>query len=262
MQGANAEYYAGGLKYVVEASLQLCEKWGFRAGRNIDVRRLFRSLCVLEKQQLLPESKLQQYWGLNKRDVGELVQKFRNLSIVKRDILRRSTNTNSEVSQFYVHMHDLVLELCQEMVVGEEEEWHLMLINSYRWTLQDDKEMGTQPKDWWNVKDDGCVYQILSRHLVASGLSVELEALLCDVRWTLRRYKIGVWAALDLDFKRLFADQCGSGKHRIRKLHSLLKRCWDWLRSDKSLFAFYVFGHLSKQERRERYVSEYLKSVT
>ena len=62
--------------------------------------------------------------------MGKIARKFTNLNIFKRDLLKRSTNIHSEVSQFYVHMHDLVLELCQEMVVDEEEELHLRLINS------------------------------------------------------------------------------------------------------------------------------------
>ena len=52
-----------------------------------------------------------------------------------------------------------------------------------------------------------------------------------------------------------------SEKHRIRKRHSFLNRFWIWFRRDQSLFAFYIFGHLSKQERQERHVSEYLKNV-
>ena len=40
-------------------------------------------------------------------------------------------------------MHDFVLELCEKMVADEENEWHLKLINSYRWTLEDYKEMET-----------------------------------------------------------------------------------------------------------------------
>ena len=56
-------------------------------------------------------------------------------------------------------MEYLISELCQEMVVDEEEEWHSKLINSYTLTLHDDKEMETQPKDWWNEIDDGCEYE-------------------------------------------------------------------------------------------------------
>ena len=88
-------------------------------------------------------------------------------------------------------MHDLVLELCQDMVVHVEEEWHLRLIDSYKLTLNDDKQVETQPKNWWNVKDDGCAYENLSRHIAAGGLSIELEALLYDVRWTLQLYEVG-----------------------------------------------------------------------
>ena len=76
----------------------------------------------------------------------------------------------------------------------------------------------------WNTEDDGHISRNLSRHLIARGCWTELEALLCDARWTLRRHEMGGWAALDLDFKRLLANQGGSEKYRICKLHSLLKR--------------------------------------
>ena len=87
--------------------------------------------------------------------MSEIIEKFRNLNIVKRDLSKKSTKVNSEDSQFYVRMYNLVLELRQEMVAGEEKEWHLKLIHSCRLTLGDDKSMETQRKDWWNVKDDG-----------------------------------------------------------------------------------------------------------
>ena len=54
LQEANIDYHRDGLKYVVEASLKSCEAWGRSGGRKYDMRRLFRSLCVLEKQQFLP----------------------------------------------------------------------------------------------------------------------------------------------------------------------------------------------------------------
>ena len=54
LQEANIDYHRDGLKYVVEASLKSCEAWGRSGGRKYDMSRLFRSLCVLEKQQFLP----------------------------------------------------------------------------------------------------------------------------------------------------------------------------------------------------------------
>ena len=135
LQGANAEHRVDGLKYVVEASLKLCEKWGISGGRTIDIRHLYRSLSVLEKQKLIPESTLEQYWDLDKRQMGGIVRKFRNLILIKRDLLKESTSNDGEVSEFHVHIQDLVLELCHGMVVDEKEKWHLRLINAYRLRL-------------------------------------------------------------------------------------------------------------------------------
>ena len=85
--GTNAYYHRDGLKYMIEASLKLCQAWGRTGGRNYDMGRLFRSLCILEKQQFLPASTLKLYWrfeGLDEMEVREVVRKFADLNLVKR----------------------------------------------------------------------------------------------------------------------------------------------------------------------------------
>ena len=72
---------------------------------------------------------------------------------------------------------------------------------------------------------------------------------------------MGGWAALDLDFIRLIACEGGSEKHGIRQLHSMLRGCWARLRLNESLLGFFCFGYFSKEERRDRNISEYLKIV-
>ena len=136
LQGANVEYRADGVKYVIEASLQLYDVWCGRWGRNYDMRRLFRSLCILENQLLIPESTLELFWGLDKRQVDEVVRKFINQNIVKRELVDRSTGDNRQVPQFFIRLHDLVLKLCQDMETDKQEEWHMRLIDSYRLTLE------------------------------------------------------------------------------------------------------------------------------
>ena len=262
LQGTNSDYHEDGLKYIVQASLKLCEVWGRKGRRNYDMRQLFRSLCVLEKQQSIPESTLKLFWRLEKRQVGEVVRKFANLNIAKRELLDLPAYENRKAPQFCLRLHDLVLELCQEMEIDEQDSWHISLINAYRLTLDDSNATETHLASWWKVQDDGYVSENLSRHLVASGSLKQLEMLLSDVRWTLRRYEMGGWAALDLDFKRLLVAQTGLQKNEMRKLHSLLKRCWSVLSRDRSLFAFNVFGNLSKRERLSKNVSMYLNSVT
>ena len=246
---------------MVEASLKLCEAWGRSEGRNYDMGRLFRSLCILEKQQFLPESTLKLYWGfegLDQMEVREVVGKFANLNIIRRERVDKSVVKGE---QFCVRLHDLVLELCKKMEVEEKKNWHHGLVNAYRLVLEDGEVTEAHPGAWWKLKDDGHLYGNLSRHLIASGCWTELEALVCDVRWTLRRYEMGGWAALDLDFKRFLDYRGGSEKHGIRKLHSMLKSCWGQLHLDQSLLGFYAFGYFSKEERRGSNVSEYLKSV-
>lgn len=51
------------------------------------------------------------------------------------------------------------------------------MTNSYRLTLEDNKGMETQPKDRWNVKDNGGVCENLCRLLVTSELSIDLKCL-------------------------------------------------------------------------------------
>ena len=137
LRGANSDYHRDGLKYVVEASLKLCEEWGYSEGRNYHMGRLFRSLCILEKQQFLQESTLKLYWGfegLDEMEVREVVRKFANLNIMRRELVHKSVVKDE---QFCVRLHDLVLELCKKMEVEEKKRWRISLINAYRLVLED-----------------------------------------------------------------------------------------------------------------------------
>ena len=98
LQYPNGEYDRDGLNYVVKASLQLCELWGFSGGRNRDTRHLFQSMFVLEEQQLIPESTLERYSDLDEQQVGDAVENFTNLRIVKQNLLKRSSNNSTDVS--------------------------------------------------------------------------------------------------------------------------------------------------------------------
>ena len=105
--------------------------------------RLFRSLCILEKQQFLPESTLKLYWRLEELDeigVREVVRKFADLNLVKRE---REDRTIVKEEQFCFRMHDLVLGLCKKMEVDEQPSRHIVLINAYRSVLEGAKVIGT-----------------------------------------------------------------------------------------------------------------------
>ena len=80
------------------------------------MNRLFRSLSVLEKKKSKPEHTLELFWGLSKRQTREVLRKFADLNIVRRELVKLIAN-NRNVSQFCGHLHDLVLEFRQEMEV-------------------------------------------------------------------------------------------------------------------------------------------------
>ena len=153
--------------------------------------RLFRSLCILEKQLVLLESALKLFWGfevLGELEVKEVLRKFTDLNLVKRERVDRCILNEKP---FCVRLHDLVLGLSQKMKVDEQQAWDTCLINAYRSVLEDGKVTETRSRAWWNMEGDGYISRNLSRHLIASRCRKELEALLCDVRWTLRRYEMG-----------------------------------------------------------------------
>ena len=101
-------------------------------GRNFDMKRLFRPLCILEKQKFLPQSTLRLYWRFERLDdiaVREVVLKFADLKLVKRERVDRCVEAEEELC---VRLHDLVLELSKKMEVDEQKACHFGLINAYR----------------------------------------------------------------------------------------------------------------------------------
>lgn len=65
---------------------------------------MFKSLRVLKKQQLMPETMLARYWSVgedqvDKDEVDEVVEKFADLGIVKREQLDRAGSRADDTNQ-------------------------------------------------------------------------------------------------------------------------------------------------------------------
>ena len=150
---------------------------------------------------------------------------------------------------YCVRLHDLVLDLCQHLASDKKEYWHTKLIRAYSSTVPCVDGVREGRRAWWELKDDGYIFDSLSRHLVSSGMYPELELLLFDAHWTLTRMKIGGWLSLSSDFERLFMRDDGVSCDAMRKLHWAIKRSWMCINFEVKLFPCYVFGHLSRGER-------------
>eukprot|EP00171_Calliarthron_tuberculosum_P001520 IDg1520t1 len=165
---------------------------------------------------------------------------------------------------FGLRLHDLVLLRCQQMAGNAHVEFHKRIVEAYSEQLTErgckEEEVDEKCRPWWDVVDDGYVFAHLSRHLALCDASRELEFLLCDIRWTMRRMKFGEWVSFNVDFERLFrhVKQVGSG---MRRVHKVLQESWSYARERHNVLAFYVFAHLSQEERDEKDMARLLSSI-
>ena len=101
-------------------------------GRNYNIECLFRSLSILEKQQLVQESALKLFWvfgRLDEMEAREVMRKFADPNLVR---CEQVDGCISKEGQFCVRLHDLMLELCRKMKAGEYQDLNIGLINAYR----------------------------------------------------------------------------------------------------------------------------------
>ncbi len=257
-----AQLYDHGLSYIVDASLAQCEQWNEKSVHKVNVQNLFRSLCVLEKQMVMPRSMLSMMWGLSSRETDRVVHKFADLGLVTKtmDTTTSERNSNEIAEDYGVRLHDLVLVLCQEMAVDEQEERHASVIAALKrsksvWIGEEIPTLA----EWWRLKDNDYIYGNLSRHMVKCGQKQALAKLLSHVRWTLRRVEYGGWLAMKMDFELLLADDDYAD---MRQVYGVLKRHWSEFSDEERFLGYYIGGSLSGRERKNKYTVMYMDSMT
>ncbi len=129
-----AELYDYGLTYIVEASLVQCERWDEKSRKKVNVQNLFRSLSVLQKQIVMPKGMLSMVSGLGLQENDCVVNKFADLGLITKTMDRTTLGkrSNEVVKEYGVRLHDLVLVLCQEMTVDEQEERHGSVVEALK----------------------------------------------------------------------------------------------------------------------------------
>ena len=259
-----AQLYDHGLTHIVEASLVQCELWATKSLKHVNVHDLFRSLCVLEKQMVMPKSVLSNLWGLSSRETDHVVRKFADLGL----ITKTKGNTlaepceNETVEDYGVRLHELILVLCQEMAWYEQEERHASVIDALKrsksvWI----GEQVPMLDEWWRLKSSGYIFGNLSRHMVKCGRRQALANLLSDVRWTLRRVEVGGWVALKTDFELLLADGDDAEFAEIKQIYQVLERHWSEVSKDERFLPYYIGGSLSREEHKNKHTVLYTDSI-
>ena len=123
---------------------------------------------------------LKRYGHVSKKTVDDVVKKFVNCNLVKRERHKKG-------SEYDVRLHDLVLYLCQQAAQDSQTSWHKALIDAYYIP-----ENGVC--EWWEVDDSRYIIPNLARHLAKGGCREELQTLLCDYHWFKKHKETGPYS--------------------------------------------------------------------
>lgn len=172
-----------GLSVALESSLDSLEKkW---KGETVQVRDMFQSLCVLQKQMCLPLSVIAKLWGVTSAVAQEGVMMFARNSLVS------LVWTNGEVSG--MQMHDLVHDISVDMAEsdGGSVVWHRKLLDAYGLSANTPSDGGHSDRNgvsgWWDLAIyDKYMSDNLVRHMLDAGRIPEALQLLTDYRWVER----------------------------------------------------------------------------
>lgn len=149
--------------------------------------RLYKALCVVDKQEWLPLPALAALWGM---EVGVAA---RHLRIIARHSL---ATVREEARTVVVGLHDLIVDWVRGRLVPQTVDrqiHHAALVNNYgsRLGIEQQPVIGEgyaiRCRPWWNLpaNSDGYMEHALCRHLHAGGprLREELLSLLLEWNW-------------------------------------------------------------------------------
>lgn len=243
-----------GLPSIVETSLrQVALKKGLieGIGAQYSLEEMFRGLCVFPKQGLIPVGAVARLWGFYP-DVAlakKMIKELKKVGLV--------TVTGNTVS-----LHDIVLDYCDWKCkrMCQLQEWHRRLLQSYerkgRRNDRSDPRMDcvTVTEEWWNesvIEDDGYICGNLCRHLAGCGKARELNALVTDFRWIVRRTRaMGVGGLLeDISVAEGFLKSRGNTTLWCESLRNSIKMSRAALLQGERELSFQILGRILPYQR-------------
>lgn len=155
----------------------------------------FLQLCVVRTKEQLPLTALCSFWNEEKPAVWEIATTLQDASLVT--LQGKDSDESLRLS-----LHDLVVEFLAGAVVPRQcrEDAHKQLVAGYCRRnpepmrlfsgprLADDEHVLLQPL--WKLPSDGYVERALPRLLVNGGATMELSALLADMRFIAWRVEV------------------------------------------------------------------------
>ncbi|KAI0565978.1 WD40-repeat containing protein [Gracilaria domingensis] len=230
---------------------------------DFSLSEMHRSFSVFERQAIIPHGALRRLWNLKDDTEAILVlEAFVEVGLADVEV-------DYETGRKQLRLHDLAHDFacaCAERM-GESQIWHQRLLDGY----MADQIHCDRNRPWWELEDDGYIYNNISRHLLQSGREEEALQLILNASWTLRRHDCGGLRSCMRDFdismraitrsasysteaKQVLTSGLSLVKHAVRDSWSVVDR-------NQNEFCFQMHGRLLAVVDSPWPVNAYLSSL-
>ncbi|CAN8067520.1 unnamed protein product [Agarophyton chilense] len=250
----------GALTNIVDVSLEVLETWSER--RNF--QKLFRALCVVQKQQCVPFNMLKNLWGLESlAEVEDVVEMMNDVSVLQ---VRRESGFKN------VQLHDLILDIAVLKASEEHEAQMFFRILIHNYIRSETTEDGYWLRAaWWNTGDDGYFHNNLCRALRNAGYVDELLWLLSKPQWIVMRLQDGGISFVEQDLKQ-GTDVAGTGstelsdeRKHLEIIGKAARMSWVYVNNNPYEAWFQMHGRLlwyaTQCEKTRKFVEEIERSA-
>ena len=191
-------------------------------------RFLYYALGVFPEDEKISPNVISRLWkqmqpALSQFECDELMTDLRRLALIEQDSSAR------------VSLHDLLYDYTHDKLGEHLTEVHLALLNSYNLDV----------RPWFDIEDDGYLYNHLAYHLCGSHRQKELRELLMNFQWLAAKLPVTGVNSLLIDYSFLPQDPT------LRLLESGIRLSARVLGHDTSQLATQLYGRLMGSTLRE-----------
>ncbi len=186
-----------------------------------EVRDRYYDLAVFPEDTQIPERALQAYWeplGLDEYDVQDIIDTLLDSSLIRRNAMGR------------INLHDLQHDFVSLHAKSDDiSAFHKRFVNAYR-----NKCKGI----WYELVDDGYIYDHLAYHLEKIKYFDELEQLLMHFKWLEAKLAQSGCYSLITDFDKISENSV------LRLIQGALRLSTNILEKDNTELASQLHGRL------------------
>lgn len=234
------------------------------------LHRMYRALCIVQRQGWLPDYILARLWGVGKSNRAlKIAELFADASLAEVEEREAGGMIVSGI-----RLHDWMHIYCStkaSQCEGGVQFWHKQLLNTYIEPLENSWGGQQSIREWWMIEDDLYILGELSRHLVGAGLRKELENLVLNPLWTRRllqdhrTFQLQKDVTILVDSIRRAEEQLTSEHKRLIKGMDLIIKAihlsWGYYSQNPEELWFQLTGRLTNMMDKYPVIRMYLSNI-